>query len=218
MAQHIIENVRMLAEIVEMKRMCSIIDNALKKKNPACIVVTSGSPGEGKTTVAAGLSVVTATLKKKRVLAVDLNWYAPGLHEWFGIDMAFDVDRFRHNGSITEMVQPSGIDNLDVLTAPKPSEAREVSGGGEYLLGSEIIKKARDAYDFVVVDTSSIFPINRRMIDPVTLSSVVDGVALVVLTNVTPRERVKRARMFLETSGAKVLGVVVNQWQNPIVN
>jgi len=41
-------------------------------------------------------------------------------------------------------------------------------------------------------------------------------VALVVLANVTPRQPLKRSRMFLETAGANVLGVIVNQWKNPL--
>jgi Mrp family chromosome partitioning ATPase len=55
------------------------------------------------------------------------------------------------------------------------------------------------------------------MIDPVTMSKTADGVVLVALANVTPRQQLKRAHMFLETAGANVLGVIVNQWKNPIV-
>jgi len=41
-------------------------------------------------------------------------------------------------------------------------------------------------------------------------------VVLVALANVTPRQKIKHARMLLETAGAHVVGVVVNQWKNPL--
>jgi Mrp family chromosome partitioning ATPase len=55
------------------------------------------------------------------------------------------------------------------------------------------------------------------MMDPVTIAKAADGVALVVMANVTPRQHVKRANLFLANAGANVLGVVVNQWKNPLV-
>jgi Mrp family chromosome partitioning ATPase len=69
----------------------------------------------------------------------------------------------------------------------------------------------------VIIDTSPAFPTNQRMIDPVEISKLSDGVVLVTLTNVTPRQELKRACTAIETAGANILGVVANQWQNPIV-
>jgi len=77
--------------------------------------------------------------------------------------------------------------------------------------------QAREAYDMVIIDTSAILPTNRSMVDPVTFSKAADGIVLLVLNYVTPKQDVKRAYMILETSGARVLGVVVNQWKNPIL-
>jgi protein-tyrosine kinase len=215
MSQSISREVRMLAEITEMKRIYSVIEHALNV-NPACVAVTSGARGEGKTTVAAGLAAVAAVHAKKRVLAVDLNWYSPALHKMFGVDLTFDLDVFKRNNSIKEMIRPTDIKNLDILTA-RSDQSGSQPEINEYLVGKEIVKQAREDYDFTVIDTSSIFPTNRRMMDPVNIAKVADGVAMVVLTNETPRQLIKRARVFLETAGVNVLGVVVNQWQNPMV-
>jgi len=211
------KEIKVLAEITEMKRIYSVIEHSLLKSNPACLVVTSGAPGEGKTTMVAGLAAVAAYHDKKRVLAVDLNWYTPALHSRFGLNLTFDDDKFRQEKSIAGLVQSSGIDNLDILTARKDTRDEADTDGYEYMLGAEIVRQARQAYDFVVVDTPSLFPINRRMMDPLTISKAADGVALVVLANATPRQQVKRARISLETAGANVLGVIVNQWKNPMV-
>jgi len=64
------------------------------------------------------------------------------------------------------------------------------------------------------VDSSSIFPVNHRMLDPVAVSMDADAAILVALANRTPRQKLKHARMLLETAGVHVAGVVVNQWKN----
>ena len=215
MSQSISREVKMLAEIAEMKRIYSVIEQTLNV-NPACVAVTSGARGEGKTTVAAGLAAVAALHANKHVLAVDLNWYSPALHKMFGVDLTFDFDIYKRDNSIKEMIQPTGIQNLDILTA-RSDQSRSRQEINKYLLGKEIVKQARENYDFTVIDTSSIFPTNRRMMDPVNIARIADGVAMVVLTNETPRQLIKRARMFLDTARVNVLGVVVNQWQNPMV-
>jgi Mrp family chromosome partitioning ATPase len=212
-----VRKIEVLAQIIEMKRIYSVIENSLLKSNPACLVVTSGAPGEGKTTIVAGLAAIAARRSNNRVLAVDLHWHAPALHSCFGLEPTFDLDNFRREKSIAGMVISSGISKLDILTARQSAQNEAESDRDMFALATEIMNQAGKAYNFVVVDTPSIFPTNRRMIDPVTMSKTADGVVLVALANVTPRQQLKRAHMFLETAGANVLGVIVNQWKNPIV-
>jgi len=212
-----VRKIEVLAQIIEMKRIYSVIENSLLKSNPACLVVTSGAPGEGKTTIVAGLAAIAARQSNNRVLAVDLHWHAPALHSCFGLEPTFDLDNFRREKSIAGMTISSGISKLDILTARQSAQNEAESDRDMFALATEIMNQAGKAYNFVVVDTPSIFPTNRRMIDPVTMSKAADGVVLVALANVTPRQQLKRAHMFLETAGANVLGVIVNQWKNPIV-
>jgi Mrp family chromosome partitioning ATPase len=210
------KDVKVLAEIAEMKRIYLAVKNALIQSSPACLVVTSGSPGEGKTTMAAGFAAIAAFQNNKRVLAVDLHWHAPALHNWFGLTPALKGEDVRQEKSLVDLVQSSDIDNLDILTTILPDQDNVESTSDPHGLGLKIINQAREAYDLVIVDTSSIFPINRSMMDPVTISKAADGVVLVVLANVTPRQQVKRAHAYLETAGTNVIGIVVNQWKNPL--
>ncbi len=192
-----VKDVKMLAEIAEMKRIYLTVKNSLIKSSPACLVVTSGSPGEGKTTVVAGIAAIAASQNNKRVLAVDLHWHSPALHDWFSLTLTLKDRDVRKKQPLVDLVQSSGINNLDILTAVLPGQDEVESNVDSHALGIEIINQAREAYDLVIVDTSSIFPINRSMMDPVTISKVADGVALVALANVTPRRQVKRAHMYL---------------------
>jgi protein-tyrosine kinase len=210
------QQVHVLSEMAEMKRIYASLEASLPALSPRCLVLTSAARGEGKTLTAAALAVVAATQTKKRVLAVDLNWYAPSLHLPFGLDLAFDTRALQSEGAIMERVLPSGVDRLDVLVAPKPAPPGNGAAGMGVLLGEEIMRQAVSAYDLVIVDSSAIFPTNRYMMDPVVLARGGDGVLMVVLANVTTRQLVKRAYTHLKSSGARVLGVAVNHWKNDL--
>ena len=205
-----------LSEISEMKRIYSVIENSLLKNNSLCLVITSALPDEGKTTIATGLAAIAADQRDLRVLAVDFNWYKPALHKWFGLTQSFDANDLDQGKSILNSVQSTHLKNLDILTA-SPASHSDVNWDQDVNLpGKNIVAQAREAYDIVIVDSSSIFPVNRNMMDPVAISVDADGVVLVTLANVTPRQKIKHARMLLETAGAHVIGVVVNQWKNPL--
>lgn len=209
--------IKVIEQIAEMERIYSAIGSSMPESGPACLVVTSASPGEGKTLLAGGLASFSAHLKDQPVLAIDLNWYVPALHHFFGLDQSFNFDDMKAEPSVLEFVQPSGIDRLDILTAPKFEQGGAKGHSPGNLAGVDIMRQAREAYDMVVVDTSPILTTNRSMMDPVIFSKAADGTLLMVLNYVTPKQQVKRAHMILETSGARVLGVVVNQWKNPML-
>ena len=205
-----------LSEISEMKRIYSVIENSLLKKKSLCLVITSALPDEGKTTIAAGLAAIAAGRHNLRVIAVDFNWYKPALHQWFGLAQSFDANDLDRGKSILDSVQSTQLKNLDILTA-SPASHNDVNLDQDLNQpGKDVVTQVREAYDIVIIDSSSIFPVNRNMIDPVAISTDADGVVLVALANVTPRQKIKHARMLLESAGAHVIGVVVNQWKNPL--
>ena len=207
-----------LTEIAEMKRLYSALEASMPKgKNGhnVCVAVTSAEPGEGKTTMLAGLAALAAQETGKRVLAMDLNWHAPSLHRLFGAEL-LDPARAQNGAAITDMVHHVPETHLDVLPALNEQEWGEQSNGDEQKLAEKLLDKARAAYDIIFIDTSRIFPANRRMIDPLVIAQKADGVALVVASGTTSRQVVKQAQFALETAGANILGVIINDWQNPL--
>jgi Mrp family chromosome partitioning ATPase len=202
-----------LVQIAEMYRIYSAINHSLLKSTPASLVVTSAERGEGKTTVVVGLATMAAIKDKKKVLAIDLNWQDPALHTYFGLDL-IEGEKFMNGDSIKDLVQDSGVNNLDVLAAIKSGTDIDETHGNA--IAQKLIQQARNVYEVILIDTSKMFPTNRRMMDPVVLSKIADGVALVVLAKVTSRQQAKHAQKVLETTGANILGVIVNQWKNPM--
>ncbi|GAB6094586.1 hypothetical protein JCM14469_08380 [Desulfatiferula olefinivorans] len=208
-----VDTIELLGRIAEIKRIYSVIDSSVT--GPACIVVTSGAQREGKSTLAAGLAIAAARREDRRVLLVDFNWHAPCLHRFFELELGDQPDAYVNGGPIRQVVRQTSIPNLDLLPALR--EEKGAVNGSKPLPSPELLNKAKAEYDVVIVDTAPAFPTNQRMIDPVEISKMADGVVLVTLTNVTPRQDLKRACTAIETSGANILGVVANQWQNPIV-
>ncbi len=52
------------------------------------LLITSSGPGEGKSTIAAGLARVLSRLRGNRVVLVDTDQYRPSQHDLFGVDNA----------------------------------------------------------------------------------------------------------------------------------
>lgn len=204
-----------IGKIAEIKRILSTMHPSATHDSHGCYMVTSGEPKEGKTTLCAGLALAAAEQDSAKVLAVDCNWHAPALHEYFDVDPYFAISEIAPQQPMGDMVRSTWLKNLDVLPAVSYLGDDPAFNATGWSL--DILRKARDTYDFIFVDTASIYPTNYRMMDPILISQQANGVVLVALTNVTPRQTLKRASMAMKTQGATLLGVVANQWQNPMI-
>lgn len=118
------------------------------------ILVTSTTPGEGKTYVSCNLALALAQ-SGKRVVLLGLDIRKPALHRCFAIDNNIGVTTFLSGkeNSIETLIKHEVLNqNLDVIPAgpvpPNPSE----------LLLSErseqLISYCRTHYDYVVIDSA----------------------------------------------------------------
>ncbi|SCX95758.1 Chromosome partitioning ATPase, Mrp family, contains Fe-S cluster [Desulfoluna spongiiphila] len=203
--------------LTETRRIYAMVFEQQKTSPPKTILVTSGWRHEGKTTLTCNLAALSAQEKKKNTLLIDCNWFAPRVHTHFNIPELPPTDAPRipipplHN-----VANVPGIENLSVLTAPAlpRSESWKYAHSDENIMA--FLKKTKATYAQVFIDAPSVFPTNRNMNDPMSLSNVVDGVILVSLVNVTSKSKTKRACCALQANGAPILGVVANQWRNPL--
>lgn len=169
------------------------------------LLITSASPREGKTTIATNLSV-TLAVPEKRVVVVDTDMRRPRIHKAFGTHNEYGLSNvIMGKMTLDQAIRPSQVERLDLLTCgpipPNPAE----------LVGSEIFAKILDdlqaRYDWVILDSPPVIAVADSMI----LSSLVDGVILVVSHSKTPRDMAAQACKQLQDVGGNILGVVLNQ-------
>ncbi|MDP1443095.1 CpsD/CapB family tyrosine-protein kinase [Priestia megaterium] len=173
-------------------------------KDLSSIVVTSPSPGEGKSTITANLAIVFAQ-QGKRVLLIDTDLRKPTVHYTFHMENLVGITNIlTKQATLGQAVQATGQENLQILTSgpipPNPSE----------LLSSKSMKNlletAKNEYDLVIFDTPPVLAVTDAQI----LSHLTDGVVLVISSENTQKDSAKKAKELLESAQAKLLGVVLN--------
>jgi capsular exopolysaccharide synthesis family protein len=175
---------------------------------PKTLLVTSSVPAEGKTTTVVNTATVLAQTGAK-VLVIDADMRRPRLHHVFGLSNTAGLSAIL-SSEITEAETLAKINqyqdtNIYLLSSgaipPNPAE----------LLGSTQMKGlldlAGDFFQYIVIDSPPI----ASFTDGVLISSLVDGVLLVVHGGKTSRQVVKRTRQMLQEIGAKIIGVVLNK-------
>jgi len=172
---------------------------------PRSLTFVSAAPGEGKTTIASNLAISLAQLGK-RVLLIDGDMRRPCVHKLFDIEDHFAglVNYLTGREGWRQLVRPTGTNDLDCLVCgPVPPNSSELlSSDGMQTL----IREAMAEYQFVLVDAPPLL----NVADGRILTTMVEGVILVVKGGFTPRELVQRAQFYVRDVGAHLIGVVLN--------
>ncbi|MGH7999920.1 MAG: GumC family protein [Brasilonema sp.] len=168
------------------------------------IVVSSTISGEGKSVVASHLAAVAGMLSW-RTLIIDADLRRPTQHTLFNIAPGPGITEvLEGNISLLDAVQPTDIENLDVLTCG------ELHGRPSQLLESIAMKslmaEAAENYDFVIIDTPPL----TACADTATLAQEGDGVMLITRPGFTDKEVLSRCVWELTQNRIPILGVVVN--------
>jgi capsular exopolysaccharide synthesis family protein len=172
---------------------------------PRVILVTSGHPGEGKTTTVVNLSVALTQLNA-RVLTIDSDMRRPRLGTLLKLPANPAGLSTLLTGQFTlhDVVVPTQVPNLFAIPCgpipPNPSE----------LLASpsmqRLLKEAAQEFDYVVLDSPPVLHVTDARI----LAPEVEAVILVAHGGVTPSEAVKHARNHLQQANSNLIGLVLN--------
>jgi capsular exopolysaccharide synthesis family protein len=179
---------------------------------PKIILLSSSIPSEGKSVTSANLAAVFAA-HGKRTLLVDCDFRRPSLHRLFGLSNDRGILRWAQTHTLPDLAasdeEELGIrllsPNLHLLTAggsvKKPTEIIE------RLASSPLMDRLKRSFDIVILDTppASIFP------DALLLARHAAEVIYVCKFKTVRRSVVKRTLAKFESTGARVLGMVLNQ-------
>jgi succinoglycan biosynthesis transport protein ExoP len=168
------------------------------------IMVTSPSPGDGKTTIACNLAAGLA-LNGRRILLVDANFRRPEVHRIFGLpnEQGFS-DVLNAVAAFDEVLQETQVPNLAVMSAgPKPMNPTELF---ESQLLIDFIDRALEEFDHVIFDSGPLMVVAEAQ----AMAPRVDGVVSVVRAKTNNRGLLQRMRDELRKNKAEHLGVVLN--------
>ena len=169
--------------------------------------LTSALPGEGKSSIAANLARATA-LAGAATLLIDADLRRPSVAANLGLPASPGLAEVLSGGAdLSSVLMRDSYTGCDFLAGNNPISGAEAINLLSSREMSNLIEKVRTAYDIVIIDSAPLLPVA----DPRVLVGQVDGVALVVASELTSRSAVQSALQ--ETPGieTKILGVVMNR-------
>jgi capsular exopolysaccharide synthesis family protein len=174
---------------------------------PKSLLVTSSLPGEGKTTTAVNTAFSLAQTGAS-VVIVDADMRRPRLRSIFGVGHQLGLSSVLSSSlsedEILELVCRDEATGLGILTSgPIPPNPAELIGSDQM---RHLLSALQGHFDHVIIDSPPV----SSFTDGVLISTMVDGVLLVVQGGKSSRHIVRRSKQLLQDVGAKIFGVVLN--------
>ena len=177
------------------------------------LVLTSWSPGEGKSTTVSNLGMALAEIGR-RVLIIDGDMRRPSIHK---------ILRLENNVGLIDLLSGTEPLTIDALTSPiQKSDIPGLSvissgrlpGNPSTLLYSQrakdLLDLLRKQFDAILIDT----PPMQTITDARLFGAMADAVVLVVRASSTSRDAALAAKQRFLDDGTNVLGAILNCWDS----
>ena len=173
---------------------------------PKILLVSSFTPGEGKSSISASLAMSLAHAGKKALL-IDADMRRPVQHKHFNLDNTSGLSSFLagiEGGNDIKVEHP--LENFYIITAgPIPPNPSELLSSKKL---NELLSRVSADYDMIIIDTPPLASVT----DPVILSKLVDGVILVTWAGKTTYEMLGKGLKQLREVNAPLTGLVLNRF------
>ncbi|HHK8906184.1 TPA: polysaccharide biosynthesis tyrosine autokinase [Escherichia coli] len=168
------------------------------------VMISSASPGVGKSFVTSNMAVVLANAGKK-VLLIDTDLRKGRIHKAFGLSNKAGLSEYLAQQDITQPTIHHGvIENLDVICRGK-----NVTHSSELLMGERfkhLLDTVKGQYDIVVIDTVPILAIT----DSAIIGKYVGTSLLIAYYGVNTVKDVELSLKRFKQNDIEITGVILN--------
>jgi len=176
-------------------------------KNGRRVMVTSAFAGEGKSFCAINLAMSIAAERDTHVLLVDADVARPSLPRELGIESSRGLMDWLTDTTVDigELVQPTNVDKLSILTAGRHHEQATEFLASESM--GQLLDHLSDRYDdrIIIFDTPPLLITTEARV----LAAYMGQIVMVVEAGRTSREAVKDA--LASIGSPEVVGMVLNK-------
>lgn len=186
------------------------MSHSLATYHAKSIMVTSADHKEGNTCLAINLALAFALDDNSEILLVDANLRSPCLHDLFQLkrDPGF-LDYMTGNTQLSAAIKETQFSNIKVMTTGQSAADSVVKPLAAI---SQTMKASLEKdFEWVIYDTA---PVNHYPDTPM-LTRLVDGIILVIRVEKTRNRDVKKATNKLDVMNTRILGGVLNEFQEP---
>lgn len=191
------------------RRLRTMLLSTMQPASHKTILVTSGDAKEGKSFIVANLAISLARMGLK-ILLIDVDMRRPTQHQIFNLSGNYMglSSVLTNKQTLEDAIQPTNYPDLYVLpSGPLLVNPADLIESG-YMIS--LLNKLRQQYDLILLDTPAFLHVPEVL----SLSSLVDGLLVVIRSGFTQRKNLETLLYQLFTQNAHLIGVVVNGSKN----
>jgi len=188
--------------VEQYRSLAATLHRAQGERQLKSLIVTSPSPGDGKSHVAVNLALTLSASYRRRVLLIDADLRRPMLHLLFRVPNDRGLNETLKEKADEKVAAVQITDTLTLLPAGR-SESNPLGGLSSDRM-RRIVADAATRFDWVIVDSPPV----GILADAHLVSETVDAAILIVRAGVTRFQDLKAAADAL--GHERILGVVLN--------
>jgi capsular exopolysaccharide synthesis family protein len=190
------------AAVEQYRRLAASLHHTQLQKQTQVVMLTSASPGEGKTLTSVNLALTLSESYRRNVLLIDADLRRPNVHQLFQLPNVLGLSDGLKSDTDQKLSLIQVSEYLTVLPAGRPDP--DPMGGLTSERMRRIVQQAAARFDWVIIDTPPV----GFLSDANLLVAMVDVAIFVVRAGKSPYRLIQRA---LDAVGRdRILGVVLN--------